>query len=1032
MAAKKSVKSRCDNRLKLSLWGEGAKRMRQYSIVIVLMLFGAFQALAATNPILMPTPQKVSWGSGRFVVRHNEPVQTTTPEAISDFSSYFDKVTSGSHPIRSSARIHFDLLSSRNTQIGDQGYLLTVTPSEITVKANTPQGLFYGSQTLRELLVKNGGVAYFPSVSITDWPAMGYRGVMVDISRGLVPNTATFERLIRGLARMKINAVQPYIEDTFAFKKYPFIGRDRGAWTPQEVAKMVKVAKAYYVDMSPCFESLGHMYQILKHPEMADLRETMDVISPAKPGTYTFLNNCYTELAKAFPFPYLNVGCDETFDLGKGPSKALVAKEGLGKVYADHMMKLDQLCQEHHKTMQFWGDMMLRYPGIVGDMPKDAIVMNWDYGDQTQFPTIATYKSYGYKQIVCPGIESWGDMFPDVNFAKGNIRGFIQAGKAANVIGVLNTCWRDNGEVFYDYDWFPDAIGAEFSWASKPVVGKTFDEGFDRCFYGIGGDDLAQAFRILGDSLSAFPGAPANQTLQYYYANPFSDLSIAFTKNGKAGMAKLVSMAHQIRNLTDHARPTDGEETFLYLQYGADRIAFIAQKYDMAKQIAETYNSAYSNSSNKDEATRHIKRAIQLLDKLNQETVLMRDRYSALWNLENHPQGLSNVQGKYDGSLTAYVNLTQQLRNALTDIATGKPLPSPATLGLVLPQSTSSGYRRPSSMAKNPSWSLHSIYAIRVALSEPLQTPIPAQILVKSNELPENLPLVTQIRLMDQSDTTVSELPCQVNHLNNKETLLTFIIPSGLGGNLDFALDNTPARVENPITLSNATQIKGGMWIDNSKYRALLGKEGAHIYRFDVAALKGRDVTMPGDTQWHGFDDVGSERETTFTLQPILKGPLCVQIDCKASDGFDKLLSFFDGTGWYETRFGEPVSFFWNYDDPAVMGSSSPTPGQYRYADGKTGPLPQEGDMSIADQAPWVAKYRSDGFTLGLVSPQGDATLRAGPGDGMGGVGVEGGGSTSNLLTYANVTPKTWNTVASLYQSWKAWEKASISARAIR
>ena len=88
--------------------------------------------------------------------------------------------------------------------------------------------------------------------------------------------------------------------------------------------------------------------------------------------------------------------------------------------------------------------------------------------------------------------------------------------------------------------------------------------------------------------------------------------------------------------------------------------------------------------------------------------------------------------------------------------------------------------------------------------------------------------------------------------------------------------------------------------------------------------------------------------------------------------------------------------------------------------------------MSIADQAPWVAKYRSDGFTLGLVSPQGDATLRAGPGDGMGGVGVEGGGSTSNLLTYANVTPKTWNTVASLYQSWKAWEKASISARAIR
>jgi hypothetical protein len=988
-------------------------------------------AIGSPHPVLLPTPQETVWGAGRFIVHKAEPIECAVPSAVIDFLSRFNEQSASIHSIRSHARIRFLLTKTSNPRMGEQGYILTATTSSVTITANTPQGLFYGSQTLIQMMQNEGRQSYFPAAHIVDWPAMPYRGVMVDISRGLVPNTTTFERIVRNLARMKINVVQPYIEDTFAFKSYPFIGRDRGAWTPEEVSQMVKVAKAYYVDMSPCFESLGHMYQILKHPQMADMRETMDVISPAKPETYDFLKNCYAELASAFPFPYLNVGCDETFDLGQGPSKALVDKEGIGRVYADHMMKLDGLCQEFHKTMQFWGDMMLHYPGIVGEMPKDAIVMNWDYGDQTQFPSIATYKSYGYKQIVCPGIQSWGAMFPDIAAAKGNIRGFIQAGKAAGAIGVLNTAWRDNGEVFYDYDWFADAIGAESAWATKPVMGTAFDRGFERCFFGPGSDNLAQAFRLLGDSLHAFSGAPSNQTLQYYYSNPFSDLSPVFSKNGEASMIRLQSIAAKIHRLTDHAKPDYEAGVLPFLQYGADRIAFIPMKYHAAKQIAELYNTAFDTASHPSSAQEDIKQALKLTKNLLTKTSQLRDRYASLWLRENHLPGLQNVLSKYDPSLTAYQKLSDQLNEAIITLKNGKPLPDPASIGLSLPKSTSSGYRLPSLMPKSPSWGIHSVFAIRITLNRPLDIPVPAQILVNSTMLPHNLPHVSQIRLMDQSNTTLSEYSCQVDRLNTRQTLLTFLIPTGLAGNLDFALDTAPAKVDEPVTISPSKEMPKGIWISNSRFRALLGAEGAHIYRLDVHALHNLDVTMPGDTGWNGFDDEGGEREAHFTFKPILRGPLCVQIACKAPDGFEKLLTFFSGAGWYETRFDNPVSFFWNYDDPAMMGSSSPTPGHYRFADGKTGELPAEGSSSIADESRWVAKYRDDGFTLGLISPQGNATLRAGPGGGMGGVGVEGGGATTNLITYADVSSDKWRIVDKLNQSLKDFESAVISVSPI-
>ena len=96
--------------------------------------------------------------------------------------------------------------------IGDQGYLLFSDPSHLIVAANTGQGLFYGVQTLRQLLHADGRSVVCPAVSIRDWPSMEWRGVQDDISRGPIPTEEYMKQQIRTLAAYKVNLFALYME----------------------------------------------------------------------------------------------------------------------------------------------------------------------------------------------------------------------------------------------------------------------------------------------------------------------------------------------------------------------------------------------------------------------------------------------------------------------------------------------------------------------------------------------------------------------------------------------------------------------------------------------------------------------------------------------------------------------------------------------------------------------------------------------------------------------------------------------------
>jgi len=265
-----------------------------------------------------------------------------------------------------------------NHDLDKQGYVIRVTESGVLVAGRTGQGVFYGVQTLRQLLQSDGArgtTLAVPASVIRDWPSMEWRGAQDDISRGPIISLDYLKMQIRTLAEYKINLLGFNMENVFDFQTQPLVSpkeaatkeaapREAAALTPAEIKELVDYAGKYYITLLPEQQAFGHIHQFLKYEIYSDLAETPHghVLTPANPKSYDFIRQVYGEVAPLFPGPFFHIGADETFELGLGQTKALAAQQGLGRVYLEHLQKVFEIMQPYHKQLMFWGDIAVKYP----------------------------------------------------------------------------------------------------------------------------------------------------------------------------------------------------------------------------------------------------------------------------------------------------------------------------------------------------------------------------------------------------------------------------------------------------------------------------------------------------------------------------------------------------------------------------------------------------------------------------------------------------------------------------------------------
>lgn len=528
-----------------------------------------------------------------------------------------------------------------------QGYRLEVTPKAITISAETGHGIFYGVQTLKQLLRADRRGRLIPCCRITDWPTLKYRGWQHDISRGPIPTFDFLMKEVRTLSEFKLNMMTLYTEHVFKFKKHPTIAPPDGI-TADDVAELCAYAKQFHVEVVGNFQSFGHFANILKVPGYENLAETPRVLSPAKEESYRFLDDVYSEIAPAYASPLFDINCDEVSGLGQGPSKDLVKQIGVGGVYARHINRIAALLHKYGKTPMMWGDVALHYPDIVPQLPKDLIVLPWAYDPRPSFDSmIAPFTRYGLQFMVCPGVSCWSQIWPDFDRATVNISNFIRDGAKAGAMGSLNTSWDDDGMNFFDDNWYEFAWGAECSWRPALPTKKldadgiralrlaNFNRAFASVFFGL--DDTQVTDGMI--ALAQLRSNPICGGLRD--ASLFRDPVTAGGRLSSADIPAYLSQTADLFNTFKLAKlkATHNAPALDYALFASREAAFLGDSLAAVKSM-ETFDMAP-------------------MQNLPKEIRSIRDAYVELWQRENRPWWLDKNIAKFDALADRVGKLTK-------------------------------------------------------------------------------------------------------------------------------------------------------------------------------------------------------------------------------------------------------------------------------------------------------------------------------------------------------------------------------------
>ncbi|MDR2591601.1 MAG: family 20 glycosylhydrolase [Chitinispirillales bacterium] len=411
----------------------------------------------------------------------------------------------------------------------DEIYRLTVTPDGVDMRSPSQLGLFRATATLVQMTINDpDGI---PCVDILDWPDFPVRGFYHDVTRGRVPTLDSLKQLADTMAFYKLNQLQLYVEHTFAFSMIPEFSKPYShltRLTAHEIRELDSYCADRCVDLVPSLSTFGHLYELLRLPRFEHLNEldikasetprdlwdrmahyTLDV---SNPESFELVKGMIEEYAPLFSSPWFNICCDETFDLGKGKNAERAEREGVGRLYVEFVNKIIGVVKSVGKKPMLWGDIVLKHPEYISELPADTVFLNWDYLPDASDESVKKFKEAGVTQYVCPGVQAWSRFAADVDRACANISRMTRFGREAGAAGVLNTNWGDCGHINLPANSYHGlAFGAAHSWNGKAEDGinadtvdndnvdtDDFDSRFSLLHWGIKGDRLGKLLRELG------------------------------------------------------------------------------------------------------------------------------------------------------------------------------------------------------------------------------------------------------------------------------------------------------------------------------------------------------------------------------------------------------------------------------------------------------------------------------------------------------------------------------------------------------
>ena len=424
--------------------------------------------LRALPPLLLPPPRQVETIPGALIA-------VASPLTVAGVSDEMLACTLGvvSHCqiVASGARAWLNAhIDASNGQA--QGYTLTIQHVEgsqtaAVLIAADEAGLRYGLHTLAQLLTQYGSA--LPPVRIQDHPRFRERGIMLDVSRDRVPTMTELHRLVALFASWKINHLQLYTEHTFAYRGHETVWEAASPLTSEDIVELDRLCIRHGIRLVANQNCFGHMERWLKHPRYRSLAEAETwtafgqvrkypfTLCPGDPGSIALVSDLLGQLLPYFSTRQVNIGCDETFDLGQGRSKAACEQHGKGRVYLDFVKQVCAIAAQHGCRPLLWADIALEHPELLGELPPDCIALAWNYEADAEFARWCQQLRAAKREVwVCPGTSSWCSLTGRSDVRHANLRAAADQGADHGATGYVITDWGDLG---HRQTWPVCAIG---------------------------------------------------------------------------------------------------------------------------------------------------------------------------------------------------------------------------------------------------------------------------------------------------------------------------------------------------------------------------------------------------------------------------------------------------------------------------------------------------------------------------------------------------------------------------------------------
>lgn len=380
-----------------------------------------------------------------------------------------------------------------------EGYSLATGVQSVSIRSAGAQGLFYGLQTLRQLLRGRE----FPAAEIVDWPNLRLRSDYFDL-RSIYPRFDRLLGFVREMAEYKFNTLVIEYEDKLPFGTMPEL-RHPEAFTLRQLRALLETAYENFIEVIPLQQTFGHLEYVLKHPQYRRLRETPEApgeMCPLREGAFGLAAKLLDEIARLHPGSrYLHIGCDEVWSLGSSKEcrRSGKSREEIFVGYVNHLV--EHVCSLG-KIPIIWHDMLGKAPQELLDrLDRRAVVGVWLYSDRTvrrEAPALLEkLRRAGLSFLACSAARSYDDMpwqnHPCAQARLRNVDAWCELARPQGLTGLLNTNWASSFSLGRPYGLFETSrytafYGADRSWNLSAETGG-YLERFLSVYHGV--DDAA-------------------------------------------------------------------------------------------------------------------------------------------------------------------------------------------------------------------------------------------------------------------------------------------------------------------------------------------------------------------------------------------------------------------------------------------------------------------------------------------------------------------------------------------------------------